>query len=49
MVYRVTAFGVDVEFTKDKKAAWNAFKDTRGGAIWEIAEGHAKLLGRNKL
>jgi hypothetical protein len=49
MTYRVVAFGVDVEFTKDKKAAFAAFKDTRGASIWEIAEGHAKLLGRNGL
>ena len=46
MVYRVVAFGVDVEFTKSLKEAESAFKDSRGNVrLFAVApDGSAKLL-----
>lgn len=48
MVYRVLVFGTDVEFTRSRKEADAAFKDSRGQVeLWGVnADGTAVLLNK---
>jgi hypothetical protein len=48
MVYRVLVFGTDVEFTRSRKEADVAFKESRGQVeLWGVsADGTAVLLSK---
>ena len=47
-VYRVTSFGVDVEWTDELKKAQEAYKDTHTAEMWKITGPIVQLVAKKR-
>lgn len=47
-VYRVTSFGVDVEWTAELKKAQEAYKDTHTAEMWKITGPIVQLVAKKR-
>lgn len=47
-VYRVTSFGVDVEWTDELKNAQEAYKDTHTAEMWKITGPIVQLVAKKR-